>query len=220
LLKSADTIIIGLSPVMGATAAAIYAIPLKVIELLQLPVNGFVSTAIPKLSRSYINHRFEEFQKTLYTYTGAVLYSLVPIVFLLAIFSRQTLILLSGDQYTQFVPMMLPVMYLFLFYGLLLPVDRFTGIALDSAELPNLNAIKVQIMLAMNIIGDVIAVFVFESLVMVAMVTIVFTIAGILLGWYFLISKFKVKPILVFQEGLRFYSNHMSMSNLKKLITK
>jgi len=149
-----------------------------------------------------------------------VLYSLVPIVFLLALFSKQTLLLLSGDQYTQFVPMMLPVMYLFLFYGLLLPVDRFTGIALDSAELPNLNAIKVQIMLAMNIIGDVIAVFVFESLVMVAMVTIVFTIAGILLGWYFLISKFKVKPVLVIQEGLRFYSNHISMSNLKKLITK
>jgi len=220
LLKSADTLIIGLMPVMGATAAAIYAIPLKVIELIQIPINGFVATAIPKLSKAFLENKFAVFLKTLYTYTGAVLFSLVPVIILLFIFSKQILLLLSGDQYVQYLPTMMPVMYLFLIYGLLLPIDRFTGVALDSAELPQLNAIKVQIMLALNIIGDLVAVFLFESLIMVAFVTLLFTLVGIFIGWHFLITKFKFEPNQIIKEGIKFYSRNVNMEALKKLIVK
>jgi O-antigen/teichoic acid export membrane protein len=50
LLRSADTLIISLSP-MGSAAVALYSIPLKLTELQQIPLRSFVATAFPKMSK-------------------------------------------------------------------------------------------------------------------------------------------------------------------------
>ena len=92
-------------------------------------------------------------------------------------------------------------------YGLLLPIDRMTGIALDSINKPKINALKVIVMLGTNIVGDVIAVFVFESLEMVAVATLIFTAVGILLGSYFLNKEFTVSVIEILNSANRFYQN-------------
>ena len=90
-------------------------------------------------------------------------------------------------------------------YGLLLPIDRMTGIGLDSINKPNINALKVMVMLGANIIGDVIAVFVFNSLEFVAISTLVFTSIGIGFGSYFLNKEFKISFIEIFNSANRFY---------------
>ncbi len=53
LLKSADTFIIGLSPVLGTTAVALYSIPLKMTEILEVPLRSFVATYFPKMSKAH-----------------------------------------------------------------------------------------------------------------------------------------------------------------------
>ena len=49
LLRSADTLIISLSP-LGTAAVALYSIPMKLTELQQIPLRSFAATAFPKLS--------------------------------------------------------------------------------------------------------------------------------------------------------------------------
>ena len=53
LLRSSDTLILSLSTAMGAEAVAIYAIPLKFIELVEIPLRSFSATAFPKLSKAF-----------------------------------------------------------------------------------------------------------------------------------------------------------------------
>ena len=124
--------------------------------------------------------------------------------------------LLSGYQYLNLETTgfnIVSLVKIFSVYGLLLPIDRMTGIGLDSINKPNINAIKVILMLATNIIGDLIAVYVFGSLELVAVSTIVFTVAGICLGGYFLNRELNISSIEIFKSGIRFYKTLWNQFN-------
>ncbi|MCF8380744.1 MAG: hypothetical protein K9H49_14315 [Bacteroidales bacterium] len=205
LLRSADALIIGMSAVLGPTGVAIYAIPFKIIDLIQMPLSAFMATAIPKLSKYYLQNAIDKFKITLYTYTGAVSILFIPVILLSIIFSKYLLFLFAGQDYADSYGQMLFIFYVVLLYGLILPFDRFTGVALDSSELPDKNALKVYVMLGLNLIGNIIAVFVFESLILVAVVSVLFTIAGCYIGWHFLNKKFKLEIRNIFSKGLQFY---------------
>ncbi|MEA3444261.1 MAG: oligosaccharide flippase family protein, partial [Bacteroidota bacterium] len=49
LLKSSDTILLGI--MMTKADAAIYAIPIKLIEVLEIPLRSFIAVALPRMSR-------------------------------------------------------------------------------------------------------------------------------------------------------------------------
>ena len=91
------------------------------------------------------------------------------------------------------------------FYGLLLPIDRMTGIGLDSINKPNINALKVLVMVIANIIGDLIAIFVFQSILLVAISSIFFTLIGIWLGMHFLSMDLSLQYNEIFKAGNKFY---------------
>jgi len=80
-----------------------------------------------------------------------------------------------------------------------------TGIALDSINKPKINAIKVFVMVAANIIGDFIAIFVFKSLILVAVASIIFTLIGIWMGMYFLNKELTLTYNEIFSYGNNFY---------------
>jgi hypothetical protein len=61
-------------------------------------------------------------------------------------------------------------------------------------------------MVTANIIGDLIAVFVFRSLVLVAVGSILFTILGIVVGMFFLNKELSVSYKQIFVSGAAFYS--------------
>ncbi|HPE56802.1 MAG TPA: hypothetical protein P5514_11350 [Bacteroidales bacterium] len=205
LLRSADALMIGMSPVLGASGVALYAIPFKLVDLISIPLNAFVATASPKMSKAYISGQIQNFKRILFTYTGAVSFLFVPVVIGSAIFSRPLLTFLAGTGYENEFATMTGILYTILIYGLILPFDRFTGIALDSSEMPNINALKVYVMLSLNIAGNAIAIFVYNSLVMVAAVSVLFTVAGMWIGWYYLKKSFSLNPMGIYYEGISFY---------------
>ena len=193
MLKSADVMIIGLSP-LGASAVAIYSIPLKLIELMQIPLRSFASTAYPKISRASIKGAHDEVIKLFYTYSGVTTLLFIPLSIFCFMFSKTFVLFLGGEQYLDsIVPII--IFKIFAIYGVLLPLDRFNGIVLDAIDKPKINFYKVLAMTVTNVLGDIIAVFVFKSIIMVALVTIFFTIGGQFLGWYFL-SRYL--PISIF----------------------
>ena len=58
-----------------------------------------------------------------------------------------------------------------------------------------------------NIVIDLIAVFVLESLVAVAMGTVFFTLLGIFLGFYFLRKEIQIESRHILPEGIFFFKN-------------
>jgi len=89
------------------------------------------------------------------------------------------------------------LVYIIAVYIILLPVDRYSGVALFALNRPDINFLKIMVMLFLNIIFDIIAVFVFQSLIMVISATVIFTLIGLFMGWFFIRreTRYSVKTI-------------------------
>ena len=208
LLRSADTLIISLSP-MGTAAVALYSIPMKLTELQQIPLRSFVATAFPKMSKASIQHRVDEVKSLFYTYSGALTYLFIVGSLITFIFADFFVMLLGGKQYMGVDPVTgantVTIMRIFSIYGLILPIDRMTGIGLDSINKPAVNFVKVSLMVITNVVGDLIAIFVFKSLEAVAIASIIFTALGVWLGYYFLDKELSLDHRSTFTYGINFY---------------
>jgi O-antigen/teichoic acid export membrane protein len=205
LLRSADTFLLGLAPFFGAVGVAQYVIPLKLTELLEIPLRSFMATAFPKLSKASLQNNMKEWKDVFYTYGGAISLLFIPFTILLFIFAEPIILLLGGDQYRESMDLLVLIFRVFTVYGLILPLDRISGVALDSINLPDKNLWKVVFMALSNIAGDLVAIYVFHSIFWVAMATVLNTLVGLFMGYYFLGLKFKIEYNLFVTKGLAFY---------------
>jgi O-antigen/teichoic acid export membrane protein len=208
LLKSADTFIIAMSP-LGVTAVALYSIPLKLTDLLQIPLRSFVSTAFPRMSKASIEKDLKMVRYYFYSYAGSITLLFIPVIIAGVLFSDFFVLILGGEKYLgvdqETGESASLIFKVFAFYSLLLPIDRLTGVGLDSINKPKKNFYKIIFMVLANIIGDLIAVFVFESLLAVALVTILFTLIGVIIGYQYLNREIDLKFKLIFTEGFKVF---------------
>ena len=208
LLRSADILIISLSP-LGTAAVALYSIPMKLTELQQIPLRSFSATAFPKMSKASMNGETDEVKSIFYTYSGVMTYLLSFLSLITFVFADFFVLILGGSQYMGTDPITgfntANIVRVFSIYGILLSIDRMTGVALDSINKPDKNLIKVSVMALANIIGDLIAVFIFKSLLAVAVASIVFTLIGIWIGLKYLDKELKINYLKIFSSGFDFY---------------
>lgn len=174
LLKSADNLIIG--ALMGTEAVAIFAIPMKALDLMEIPLRGFVMTAFRKLSQFHASHQVQEFKNLLFQNITRLTILCIPVGVVMLIIPKLFIQILGGDGYEDSI-LILRVLAIPL---ILLPLDKFLGASLDSIGKPKMNAIKVWIMVISNILGDALAIWLFESLLLVAVVTIFNIVSGII----------------------------------------
>ena len=204
LLKSSDTFLLGM--LMTSVEAAIYAIPLKLIEILEIPLRSFVAVALPRMSKASREGNEIEVKSIFYRYSGVLTLLFIPILILLFVFAEPLIFLLGGKEYSDLtVPV--NVFRIFLIYGLFLSIDRFTGVTLDSINKPRSNLIKVIFMALANIIGDVVAIVVFQSLEAVAVVTILNVLTGVGVGVYYTKKELKISLRRIPVEGWKFIRN-------------
>lgn len=210
LLRSADTLIISLSP-LGNAAVALYSIPLKLTELQQIPLRSFAATAFPKMSKASLQGKIDEVKSLFYSYAGALTYLFIFVSIFTFVFADFFVLFLAGKQYLQADPVSgfnaVSIVRVFSIYGLLLPIDRMTGIGLDSINKPNINALKVLLMVIANVAGDLISIFIFKSLILVAVSSIIFTLLGIWVGMVFLNKELSLNFRDIFSEGIKFYKS-------------
>lgn len=239
LLKSSDTILLAMSPFIGTAGVAFYNVPLRLTEILEIPLRSFASTAFPRMSKASLENKVDEVKQIFYSYSGGLTFILLPILIVGFIFAEQFVLILGGPEYIETQN----IFRIFCIYGLFISVDKFTGIALDSINKPKKNFIKVVYMAASNIFGDIIAIFyaskifmvfsiiillftsnfnisniytfsfqfsMIRTLEMVAFVTILFTIVGIGIGLNYLNKEIKLEFRLIFTEGWKFFRKIVS----------
>ncbi len=207
LLKSADTFIIGLSPFLGSAGIAMYAIPLKLTDLLGIPLHSFSMTAYPRMSKKCVEGDKLGARKLFYTYSGTVTLLFLPVALVSFVFAEELILILGGEAYKEALPLLTLIFKVFTLYVMLLPIDRFTGVLLDSLNRPKYNLYKVLVMTSANILVDIIAVFVFKSLVAVAVGTVLFTLIGIFLGFFYVRKELKIHIRQLFVESFSFFKN-------------
>ena len=195
LLKSSDTLLIG--ALMGPTAVAVYSIPLKLTEVFEISLRSFVNVALPQLAKAALAKNYTKVKQTFYKYSGILTLLYLPAILIAFIFAKEFVALLGGEKYEEAYI----IFRIFIIYGFFLPIDRFSGVTLDSLNLPRANMVKVFLMVSANIIGDLIAILLFDNLYAIAVVTITTVITGVFIGLRFLNTKIKVHFFKIFTIG-------------------
>ena len=202
LLRSSDTILLGMASFLGPEAIAIYAIPLKFVEAVEIPLRSFTATAYPRLSQALEKGK-NQFIRLLGNYTLGSVFLLLPVAALLLSFPAFFLGLIGGETYSENIEVQTNILYVICIYIVLLPLDRYSGVALFAIDKPNLNFHKIAIMLMANILFDLIAIYIFQSLFFVALATLFFTLIGIVIGWIMLFNQSKagIKETITFLKA-------------------
>jgi O-antigen/teichoic acid export membrane protein len=209
LLKSSDTLIIGI--MMTSADVAYYSIPIKLIEAIEIPIRSFVSVAFPSMSKASRQNDNKEVRSIFYSYTGLVTILFIPFTIGLFLLAKPLVLLLGGPEYAgSYV-----IFWIFLIYALILPMDRFSGVALDAINKPHLNMIKVLIMATLNIVGDIIVIHYWNSLPGVAMCTILNAASGVIVGNLFLRKELNTNVFQIFPYGWN-YLKYLTKPFLKR----
>lgn len=187
ILKSADVLLI--NAFLGPTMVAIYNIPIKLLEVVEIPLRSWAMSAFPRLSKLAADGNLSQFKSN---FTKEVKYFtllLLPFLGIAFHFSEQIVTLYAGEGFVAASP----ILKVFTVYLLIMPLDRYLGIALDSINLPHINTMKVVLMASLNIFGDWYILSHHLNLEAVAMVTVANTLFGIFVGLFFINKKLSVQ---------------------------
>ena len=98
LLKSSDTILLGM--MMTSAEAAIYAIPLKLVEMLEIPLRSFVAVALPRMSKASREGNDQEVRNIFYRYSGVLSLLFIPLLIILFFAAEPLIYILGGKEYS------------------------------------------------------------------------------------------------------------------------
>ncbi len=177
LLRSSDQFII--ASFLGPAAVAVYAVPQKLIEAIEIPVRSFASVGVPNVTSLWQKGQVQQVRKFFYNQCGMLTTMIVPLLLVLLLFPSFIVGLLGGGKYHQSSL----VLQIFCLYAVMIPLDRFCGVLLDASSRPHKNTVKVILMLLVNIAGDLISVYSGWGIYGVAACSTVTFLFGIVIGW-------------------------------------
>jgi len=197
LLRSSDQFIIAFW--LGPAAVAVYSIPQKLIEAIEIPVRSLASVAVPKATALFQSEKIQELRLLFYKQCGFLTALIFPMLLVFLVFPSFIVNLLGGGKYHESALLL----QIFCFYAALIPLDRYCGVLLDAGNRPQKNTLKVLAMLAINITLDVFALWLGAGVYGVAAGSTITFLLGVVIGWVQLkdiLAAFTVK--LFWKEGV------------------
>lgn len=215
LLRNSDVYVIKFMMGAGSAAAvAVYYIPQRLMEIIEMPIRSFTSTAMPLLSAAANQGNDEKVAYIMKKYTGVLMLALLPVCIAGFLGANLIIDLTGGKNFKGSEAV--TIFRIFMTFAMLLPVDRFLGITLDMINKPRVNMIKVFIMLGVNVIADISGLLIFHNIYGVALASIFTFFAGIIYGYWRLKKYLKFKMYDIFKLG--FLESGVILSNFYKSI--
>jgi len=178
LLRFSDTIIIKF--MLGPADLAIYNLPQRMTEMIEIPLRSFLGTAIPAMSTAENRGDKRLLLSILKKYVGVVTVLIIPIIFVAILFAPFFVKILAGRHYVDTASA--NILRIFMLLSILSPLDRFMGVTLDILHRPKLNTIKVTISLIVNVVADIIAILIFKNVYGVAAASFLTILIGVMYG--------------------------------------
>lgn len=184
LLKSSDTYVITFMLIGddAAVAIAVYGMAQQLLQVIEITIRSFTSTAMPMISAASNQGDDKEVVYLMKKFAGMITLALLPICIVCFLGADILVAILGGKKYTGSEAAL--VFRIFMFISILMPLDRFMGITLDMINKPRMNMIKVYIMLVVNVIADVIGLLVFHNIYGVAIASTFTFATGIIYGYW------------------------------------
>ncbi len=165
---------------LGAANVALFSIPQKFMEVIEIILRSFVATAQPTLSAAANRGDKQAVAIAFCRYTGTVTLLIIPFIIGMLIFTEPLIIILAKGNYLGATA----VVRITLITAILWPLDRFNGVTLDMMGLAHVNFYKNILKLILNAIFAVILVLIFPNIISVALATLLHIIFAIGYGYY------------------------------------
>ena len=199
LLRGSDTFIIKFMFVDPAIVA-VYYLPQRLMEVIEIPLRSFIATALPAMSAALQRNDEEYMTHIMKKYAGILTVLLIPVTVVAFVTADFVIEIIGGSKFVHSDAA--NVFRIFMSFAILLPVDRFFGITLDLLNKPHLNLIKVMLMLIVNVVGDFVGIYLTHNLYGVALSSIFTFLAGIVYGYWVLKKNLKFKIHDIFKLGM------------------
>lgn len=165
---------------LGAAQVALFAIPQKFMEVIEIILRSFVATAQPTLSAAANRGDKQAVAIAFCRYTGTVTLLILPAIIGMLIFTEPLIIILAKGNYLGATA----VVRITLISAIFWPLDRFNGVTLDMMGLAHVNFYKNILKLILNAIFAVVLVWIFPDIISVALATVLHIIFAIGYGYY------------------------------------
>jgi O-antigen/teichoic acid export membrane protein len=179
---------------LSPTAVAIYSIPQKFMEVIEIILRSFVATSQPTISGAANKNDWRGVSHAFCKYTGTVTIMIIPFVAGLLLFTKPLIIILAAKAYLPAAD----IVRIFLLSAILYPIDRFIGVTLDMINKPLINFYKNLLKLVLNIVLDIALVLMFADIRAVAIASSLNLLFAVIFGYYFLrrsLSDVSIKSI-------------------------
>ncbi|MBO9730980.1 MAG: oligosaccharide flippase family protein [Chitinophaga sp.] len=180
LLNYSDNLV--LRTMINPAAVAIYSIPQKFMEVIEIMLRSFVATSQPTISGAANRNDWQGVAQAFSKYTGAVTLLILPFVVGLLLFTKPLIVILAAKAYLPATD----IVRIFLLSAILYPIDRFIGVTLDMINKPLINFYKNLLKLVLNVILDITLVLLFTDIRSVAIASSLNLLFAVIFGYYFL----------------------------------
>ncbi|MBS0029807.1 lipopolysaccharide biosynthesis protein [Chitinophaga sp. 22321] len=180
LLNYSDNLV--LRTMLSPAAVAVYSIPQKFMEVIEIILRSFVATSQPTISSAANNNDWPGVSRAFCKYTGTVTIMILPFVAGLLLFTKPLILILASKTYLPATD----IVRIFLLSAILYPIDRFIGVTLDMINKPLVNFYKNLLKLILNIILDIVLVLMFADIRAVAIASSLNLLFAVVFGYYFL----------------------------------
>ena len=183
-----------LRTMLSPAAVAVYSIPQKFMEVIEIILRSFVATSQPTISAAANRNDWKEVSRAFCRYTGTVTILILPFVVGLLLFTKPLILILAAKAYLPATD----IVRIFLLSAILYPIDRFIGVTLDMINKPLINFYKNLLKLVLNIILDITLVLLFADIRAVAIASSLNLLFAVIFGYYFLrrsLPLVKIKDI-------------------------
>jgi len=177
MLRTSDIFIVRAA--LGAEAVATYNIGLKLMEVIEIPLRSFIATAMAPMYAAFNKGMKAELIYIMQKYAGLLTLALIPVCIGSVLFADYAVYVINGDWNVQAAN----VLRFFMTFSLLFPADRFITLGLDAIHKPNINFLKILVMLVVNIATDFGGIAIFGNIYGVAIATVCPIIVAVWIGY-------------------------------------
>lgn len=197
LFGTSNTIIVNF--MLGPAALAVFNLGSRLMEIIEIPLRSFAATGMPELSAAFNAGDKKKVIDTLKKYIGTITLTMLPICISGAVLADIAIGILGGSKYVNSEAA--NIMRILMIFALLYPLDRFFALTLDVIHQPQINFIKVLVMLVGSIGASFAGVYITGNIYGIAIGGIVPILIGIGISKWALNRYYRFRFIDIYKEG-------------------
>lgn len=179
LFRTIDIYVINLF--LAPSAVAIYNLGLRLIEVIEIPMRSLIASGMPMMVTAFNEGNGRKVIGIMSRFITLLSIAMVPIILGVVVLADIPIALIGGGKFVGTEAA--NVLRGFIVIALLYPTDRFMALTLDVIRQAKMNFYKILVMLVVNLVADVVAVYYFGNIYGIVVAAIFPVLVAIVMGY-------------------------------------